>query len=216
MGTLQMTGYFLFSYAPIFVLFAIAATIGWVTWKKRVREKEQLRDLARRFGFTYADTELSNGFMRVIGGWEMNGRVNARPVRICGKRNSRSENNSESTFIDVPANCARKFQLVITRETGMSRLANSLLGLEDIATGNAELDQRVVVKGVPVETVERVMRNGELQRELVRLFDHDGVIDVDFKGTRYRSARLPADEQRLRSLLDALTRTASALERATV
>ena len=91
----------------------------------------------------------------------------------------------------------------------------ALFGLQDLTTGNADLDRRVVIKGVPTHVVKRTVDHPELQRELLRLFENDGLIHVDIHGVHYRQSASFKDEQSLRTLLDAMTRTALALEKAT-
>ena len=210
-----MTSYYLYSAVPFLVVGGFVFWAAYAAWSRRRKEKERLRELARTFGFSFSEPESRSNFLRLIGGWEMAGRYNGVAVHMYGKKVSGQNGNSETTFIDATANCRRKFELLITRETTLSRMGGSLLGLQDVTTGNAELDQRVVVKGVPTHLVQRVVDNRDLQRELVRLFEQQGWIHVDLRGAHYRRAEIPADERSLRSLLDALTRTASALETAT-
>jgi hypothetical protein len=210
-----MSSYYFYSAVPILLLIGIAVFFGAVEWKRRTREKENLRAIARTLGFTFSEPETSNRFVRMIGEWEMKGTYNRVPVRIYGKKVSGSERSSESTFVDATASCGTKCQLVITRETTLSRIGGSLFGLQDVTTGNEELDRRVVVKGVPNHVVQRIMSNPKLQQELVRLFEHQGLIHVDLHGAHYRQSNSFSDEKALRPLLDALTRTVSALEEAT-
>lgn len=97
----------------------------------------------------------------------------------------------------------------------MSRIGGALFGLQDVTTGNEELDRRVVIKGVPAHVVKRTVDHPELQRELLRLFEHEGLIDVDLHGAHYRQSASFEDEQAVRTLLDAMTGTVLALEKAT-
>ena len=210
-----MISYYLWSAVPFLVLIGIAALFGLAAWRRRRTEKENLRGIARTLGFTFTEPETKNRFMRMIGGWEMKGTYNRVPVRVYGKIPPNRESRSESTFVDATANCATKCELMITRETTLSRIGGSLFGLQDVTTGNEELDRRVVVKGVPNHVVQRIVSNQKLQRELVRLFDHQGLIHVDLHGAHYQQSKSFPDDKTLRPLLDALTRTASALEEAT-
>ena len=196
------------------ILIGIATFFAYAEWKRRKKEKETLRSIARTLGFTFSEPESRSSFVRLIGDWEMKGTYNRIPVRIYGKRVSGQKHSSESTFIDAIANCGPRGQLVITRETTLSRIGGALFGLQDVTTGNADLDRLVVIKGVPTHTVERIVGNPKLQRELARLFEHEGLIHVDLHGAHYRRSRVFTDEQSLRVLLDALTRTAAALEEA--
>ena len=118
------------------------------------------------------------------------------------------------TCIDAIANCGSKGELRITRETTLSRIGAATFGFEDITSGNEALDRLVVIKGVPKHVMERIVRDADLQKALVALFQHGGWIEVDLKGAHYRQGRL-AETQVLRPILEALTRTASALENAT-
>ena len=210
-----MISFYLYSAVPLLIAIGFVAFIAYRTWNRRRVEKETLRNIARVLGFTFSEPESRSNFVRLIGGWEMAGTYNRVPVRIYGKNVSGQENTSESTFIDATANCNTKFELMITRETTASRIGGGLFGLQDVKTGNDDLDRRVVVKGVPNHVVKRVIDHPDLQRELLRLFEHDGSIHVDLQGAHYRQSASFQDAQAVRSLLDALTRTAAALEKAT-
>lgn len=98
----------------------------------------------------------------------------------------------------------------------MNRLGGALFGLEDVTTGDADLDARVVVKGVPIHIVQGIVGNVRFQQELMRLFEHNGTIYVDQHGAhfRYPSRHDATDEQKTRVILNALTRTAAALQEA--
>jgi hypothetical protein len=207
--------FYLYSAAPIVVLLAIGALFAYVARNRRRKEKDQLRTIARSLGFAFSEPPGKNNFVRLIGGWEITGKYNGVPVRIYGKRVSGTERSSESTFVDATANCRTRFELMITRQTTLSRLGGAVLGLQDVLTGNEELDRRIVVKGVPAHVVKRVMENPRLQREVARLFEHEGLIHVDLNGTHFRRSKSFTDEHSLRPLLDSMTRTASALEEAT-
>ena len=194
----------------------IVTLFGYRSWRRRRTEKEDLRKMARTFGFAFSEPETRNNFVRLVGGWEMSGKYNGVAVRIYGKKVSSGEDSSsESTFIDATANCRTKCELMITRETTLSRIGGALFGLQDISTGNADLDRRVVVKGVPTHVVERIVGNPRLQQEVISLFEREGMIHVDLHGAHYRQSRVFRDEQALRPLLESLTRTASALQEAT-
>jgi hypothetical protein len=210
-----MTPFYLYSAVPLLIVIGIMLFIAYWTWNRRRVEKETLRNIARTLGFTFSEPESRSSFARLIGGWEMTGTYNRVPVRIYGKKVPGQESSSESTFIDASANCNTKFELMITRETTASRMAGALFGLQDVKTGKEDFDRRVVVKGVPNHVVKRVIDHPELQRELLRLFEHDGAIHVDLHGSHYRQSSGFKDEQAVRSLLDALTRAAAALEKAT-
>jgi hypothetical protein len=210
-----MTSYYAYSAVPILILIGIAVVAGYAAWNRRRTQKENLRRIARTFGFTFSEPESGSSFVRLIGGWEMTGTYNGIAVRIYGKKVSGPERSSESTFIDATANCRVKCELMITRETTLSRIGGAVFGLQDVTTGNADVDRRVVVKGVPTHIVKRIVDNHKLQQEVVRLFEHDGLIHVDLHGAHYRRSGVLTDDQTLRALLDALTRTASALEKAT-
>lgn len=207
--------YYLYSAAPIVILLAIGSLFGYLEWNRRRKEKDQLRAVARTFGFTFSEPASRSNFLRLIGEWEMSGRYNRVPVRIYGKKASGSKSNTELKCIDATANCRTKFELLITRETLLSRVGGAVFGLQDVPTGNDDLDRSIVVKGVPSHVVKRVVDHQKLQREVARLFEHDGLIYVDLHGVHYRQARSFADEQALRPLLESMTRTASALEEAT-
>ncbi|HYC58638.1 MAG TPA: hypothetical protein VEK79_03650 [Thermoanaerobaculia bacterium] len=209
-----MTSYYLWSAVPALIVIGGALLAARAAWNRRRKEKETFRSIARTFGFTFSEPPNSSNFMTVIGDWEMKGTYNRIPVRIYGKRVSGQKNNSESTFVDATANCQTKCQLAITRETTLSRIGGAAFGLQDIATGDADLDRRVVVKGVPIHIVERIARNPKFQRELARLFELDGMIHVDLHGAHYRRSTVFTNEQSLRLLLEAMTRTAAALEEA--
>ena len=210
-----MIPFYLYSAVPLLIVIGIALFIAYWTWNRRRVEKETLREIARTLDFSFSEPESRSNFVRLIGGWEMAGTYNRMPVRIYGKKVPGQESSSESTFIDATATCSTKFELMITRETTASRMAGALFGLQDVKTGNEDLDRRVVVKGVPNHVVKRVIDHPDLQRELLRLFEHDGSIHVDLHGAHYRQSASFKDAQAVRPLLDALTRTAAALEKAT-
>ena len=210
-----MLAYYLYSALPVLVVVGIAAFVAWRTWTARRREKEILRTIASRLGLTFSEPETTSNFVRMIGGWQMSGTYNRVPVRIYGKDARGEDSRAETTFIDVAANCQRKFELTIARETTMTRLGGALFGLQDVTTGNEELDRRVVIKGVPTHVVKRTVDHPELQRELLRLFEHEGLIHVDLRGAHYRQSASFKDERSVRTLLDAMTGTVLALEKAT-
>lgn len=206
--------FYFWSAVPMLMLAGIAVASGRSAWKRRRIEKETLRNIAGTLGLTFSEPKSGSNFARVMGDWEMNGKYNGVPVRIYGKKVSRQRHSAESTFVDATANCRTKCELVITRESSLSRIGSAVLGLQDIATGNANLDRLVVVKGVPIHIVERIAGNPKLQRELERLFEHEGSIHVDLHGAHYRRSGVFTDEQTLRVLLERLTATAAALEEA--
>lgn len=210
-----MLTYYVYSVLPLVVVVGIVALVARRAWTARRREKETLRTIASRLGFKFSEPESGSTFVRMIGGWQMSGTYNRVPVLIYGKKVSDDDGSSESTFIDAAANCQRKFELTIARETTMSRIGGALFGLQDVTTGNAELDRRVVIKGVPTHVVKRTVDHPELQRELMRLFENEGLIHVDLRGAHYRQSASFKDEQAVRTLLDAMTRTVLALEKAT-
>src|SRR5688572_19929735 len=149
-----MISYYLYSAVPLLIVIGFVLVTGYAAWNRRRGEKETLRSIARTLGFTFSESKTGNRVVRMIGGWEMAGTYNRIPVRIYGKKVPGEERSSESTFIDATANCSTKFELVITRETTVSRIGG-LFGLQDVTTGNEDLDRRVVVKGVPTHVVKR-------------------------------------------------------------
>ena len=210
-----MTSYHLFSWAPVLVILVIALLAGRSAWNSRRKEKENLRSIASTLGLTFSEPESGSTFMRMIGGWEMKGKYNGVPLRIYGKKVGEDDRTYESQFIEATADCRTKCGLMITRETTLGRIARTVLPLQDVTTGNPELDRRVVIKGVPTDVVKRIVDDERLQRELVKLFELPGMIHVDINGAHFRTSGGLPDAEELRNLLDSLTRTTRALEQAT-
>lgn len=208
-----MTRFHLYAAIPILLVAGFVLLGAYGAWNRRRREKEALRSIARSLGFTFSEPESRSAFVRLIGDWEMRGTYGGVPVRVYGERVTGQRHTTEVTFIDAMAECRTKGQLVITRETTLSRVGGAL-GMQDITTGNEDLDRRVVIKGVPIHIVQRITSNARLQRELVRLFENEGTFHVDLKGVHYRQGTVFTDEQVLRARLEAMTRTVSALEEA--
>lgn len=209
-----MTRFHLYAAIPILLVAGFVFLSAYGAWNRRRREKETLRSIARSLGFTFSEPESRSAFVRLIGDWEMRGRYNGVPVRVYGERVTGQQHTTEVTFIDATAECRTRCQLAITRETTLSRIGGGL-GMQDITTGNEDLDRRVVIKGVPIHIVQRITSNTRLQRELLRLFENEGTLHVDLKGVHYRQGTVFTDEQVLRARLEAMTRTVSALEEAT-
>jgi hypothetical protein len=227
-----MIDYWLYSWGPFLIIGAIFCLIGYRAYSSRIRQKEKLKNIAVHLGFTFSDEgtddesagaiqtsnqELSpmRRFLRTIAGWQMKGRMNGVETKIYTKKISSGKHSHEYTCIDALIPWNSSSSLLITRETSLSRLGKAIFDMQDIQTGNEDLDRRVVMKGAPEHFVKRILLDSSLQAELLSLFELEGTIFVDQHGVHFQTPQAIVDEQRYRQLLDRLTRTASALERAT-
>lgn len=238
-----MIGYYLYNYAPHIIVIGVALLIFYFSFRKRVQQKERLKKIAMRFGFEFSDqivdlnepdygltdvaskstattgpeeTNRLTDMVRVVSGWRMEGRFNGVQIRIYSTRGRRGSERSstESTRMSAFGRWQSNSSLMVTRETTLSRLGKAVLNMQDIQTSNEELNRKVVIKGVPENFVKRIVDDAGLQRELLQLFELDGMIYVDQHGAHYQKQGTLLDEELYRKVLEQLTRTASALERA--
>jgi hypothetical protein len=106
-----MIPYYLYSYAPILILIALVILIAYISFRKRVQQKDQLKKIATRLGLKFSDqlmelsepqeglgknesttsqrTEGGNQLtelVRTISAWRMEGKYNGAQIRIFSTR----------------------------------------------------------------------------------------------------------------------------------
>jgi hypothetical protein len=233
--------YYLYNYAPHIFLIALIGVIFYFAYRKRVGQKERLRKIALHLGLKFSDQEMEwsephegltdsvepvepagskkatpvADMVRLVSGWRMEGRYNGMQVRIFSKRMHGTERSkTESTCISAFAKWESNCSLMITRETMLSRLGKAVLTMQDINTTNEALNRNVIIKGVPEHFVKRIVENSAFQQDLLQLFQLEGMIYVDQHGAHFRKSGTVLDEELYRKVLNQVTKTASALERA--
>ena len=228
---------YLYYYAPHLILAGVVLLISIWTYKKRAGQKHHLKRIALNLGLKYSDmlveptdavgelepiepkvSERANRLaemVETVSGWRMEGKYEGVTVRIYStKRNGTERKQTESTCMSALAKWEPYCSLMIARTNILDKLGTSVLKMQDIQTTNEELNELVVIKGLPEHFVKKILDDSAFQHELLELFRLDGMIHVDQKGAHFRRRGTMVDEPMYRRILDHLTRTASALERA--
>jgi hypothetical protein len=181
-----------------FVFIAIAAT-----FLVSQGHKKAWADLAERLGLNF---EPGSFFSQpVVAGVYQRHQIKLDTfVRRSGK------NSTTYTRIVVTLNNAANFRMSISQEGLFSKLGKKL-GVQEITTGDDELDQRFLIKGEPEADVKRVLSALGMRQRLLEAPS----INIEIRGMEvyYQKHGFETDPNKLINLLDLMCAFADASER---
>jgi hypothetical protein len=138
------------------------------------------------------------------------------PWRICGDYKSvgvsirkveRGSGKSKRSYTRFESNFKRplEFSLTISSEDFFTRVGKSLFGLQDIETGNSELDRLARIKSDNVNGARSWLSSSGRQQALISLLMQHPEAEINQAGVALESRGFKPDLNEYRAALDALT-----------
>jgi hypothetical protein len=189
---------------PILVFAAVIAIVLVVNYYGRQSRLRAWGELASNTGLTCE----SGGFfspIRVTGMYRGHGLVLDTFTRSSGK------SSQTYTRIVLSANNPSDLSLAIYEEGVMSKIGKAL-GMQDIQLGDADLDQRFIIKGRPEEAIVNLLAFGSLRQKLLDARSLN--LALDGQQVHFEERGVELDIGRLQFLFDLMSDLAEAIERA--
>lgn len=188
---------------PIFILLFFGVVIG-IIYRDRRKHTDAWRELALRSGLTFHEPGWFLGRPRLTGDWH------GRAVHIYTRTSGTpGMGTSPSAYMQM------EMAINLTEGTRFTLWERDLLhqpGEQDIRAGDAEFDQRFIVRGYPPELIRRLLMETGLRRSLL------GARTLNLETTRehirYRQLNIETNVETMQSLLSLLFDLAETLERA--
>jgi hypothetical protein len=190
--------FFIILLVIVFLFIGIAATY-FVT----KGHQKAWADLAERIG---VNCEVGGFFSRPV----VTGVYQRHQIKLDSFEQRSGKNSHTYTRIVVLLNNAASFRMSISQEGLFSKLGKKL-GMQDIATGDDEIDQRYLIKGEPEADVLRVLSSLGMRQRLLEA----PAIHIEIRGMEvyYQKQGFETDPNKLISLLDLMCAFADATER---
>lgn len=201
MDTIFITIFCWLCILPFFIVLFFGAVIG-ILYLDRRKHTQAWRELATRSGLTFNAPSWFLARPTLTGNWH------GRPVRIYTRSSGTSRTGANTfMYIEMAAN--------LPEGTQLSLLERDLFHQprpDDIRSGDAEFDQRFIVRGQPPESLHRLLMDGGLRRLL--LHAHYLRLETIAGALRYRKLNIETNTEAMMSLISLLFDVADALERA--
>jgi hypothetical protein len=138
--------------------------------------------------------------------WELKGKWNDVPVRVYSEA---EENKSRRTVVRAAIENPKGIGLNIAAEKFLSSL-----GKKDISSGNEELDKMIRIQATDPDQVKMLLMSPYLQDALIQAFKFSKYINIQDQYVTFYHAGVLQNEEKLRTALDHVSRTAIALRTA--
>jgi len=189
---------------PFLIVISLLVLFGVIAYLRRQARQQAWGELAARTGLTFESGGLFSP-MRVTGTYRGHSLTLDTFTRSTGK------NSTTYTRIQMGANNPSALSLAIYDENVLSKVGKAL-GMQDIQTGDDELDRRFTIKGQPEPMIASLFTSIGLRQKLLQARS----VHVEVRGQQVywqqRGAESNADH--LQFLFDLLGDLAEAVDRA--
>ncbi len=194
-------------------LIMVAVVIGIVLFFTYLQRRSQVRawtELASQLGLECSPGRSPWSWATAQGDYQ--GRALTMDTYTHTTGVGKSRHSETFTRIVMASHSPAGLRLELSKEGVFARVGKAL-GAQDIQTGDAELDRRLVIKGEPEETIRRVIASEALRHHLLSAPSLD--LSLADGAIRYRKPGVERDQARLRNALDLLSALAQEVERLT-
>jgi len=189
---------------PFLLVIGLLVIFGVIAYLRRQARQQAWGELAARTGLTFESGGLFSP-MRVTGTYR------GHPLTLDTFTRSTGKNSTTYTRIQMGANNPSALSLAIYDENVLSKVGKAL-GMQDIQTGDDELDRRFTIKGQPEPMIASLFTSIGLRQKLLQARS----VHVEVRGQQVywqqRGAESNADH--LQFLFDLLGDLAEAVDRA--
>lgn len=189
---------------PILLVVGLLILFAVLTYLRHQARRQAWSELATRTGLTFEPGGLFSS-MRVTG------TNRGRSLTLDTFTRSSGKNSTTYTRISVSVNNPSALSLAIYDENVLSKFGKAL-GMQDIQTGDEELDRRFTIKGQPEPMIANLLTSIGLRQKLLEARS----LHVEVKGRELhfeqRGAESNADY--IQFLFDLLSDLAEAVDRA--
>jgi len=189
---------------PFLLVIGLLVIFGAIAYLRRQARQQAWGELAARTGLTFESGGLFSP-MRVTGTYR------GHPLTLDTFTRSTGKNSTTYTRIQMGANNPSALSLAIYDENVLSKVGKAL-GMQDIQTGDDELDRRFTIKGQPEPMIASLFTSIGLRQKLLQARS----VHVEVRGQQVywqqRGAESNADH--LQFLFDLLGDLAEAVDRA--
>jgi len=186
----------------ILAMFAFLAIFIAVAYWSRQRHNRAWEDFATRTGLAFEPG-------RLLGAPRVQGSYRGHSLLVDTYTVHHGKSSTTYTRIALGLNRPTGLALILYNEGVFAKLGK-ILGGQDIQTGDAELDERFVIKGQPEQAIRTLFVTGGWTQKLhgARAVH----IEVDAQSVRFRTTGVIRDVDYLQSLLDMLGTLADSVE----
>jgi len=189
---------------PFLIAIGLLVLFGMIAYLRRQARQQAWSELAARTGLTFESRSIFAP-MRVAGNYRGRSLTLDTFTRHSGK------NSTTYTRIQLGTNNPCALSLAIYDENVLSKLGKAL-GMQDIQTGDDELDRRFTIKGQPEQVIANLFTSIGLRQKLLEARS----VHVEVRGQQVywqqRGAESNADY--LQFLFDLLSDLAEAVDHA--
>ena len=192
-----------FQLLMIFGIIAFILIVIAISYLSAQGRKKAWADLAERIGVNY---EAGGFFSRPV----VSGVYQRHQIKLDSFVRRSGKNSTTYTRIVVYLNNAAQFTMSISQEGMFSKLGKKL-GIQEITTGDDEIDKRYLIKGEPEADVQRMLSSLGMRQRLLEA----PAIDIEIRGMEvyYHRHGFETDPNKLINLLDLMCAFADASER---
>jgi hypothetical protein len=188
---------------PFLIVISLLVLFGVIAYLRRQARQQAWSELAARTGLTF---EPGGIFAPMV----VAGNYRGRPLTLDTFTRRTGKNSTTYTRIQLGANNPSALSLAIYDENVLSKLGKAL-GMQDIQTGDDELDRRFTIRGQPEPMIISLLASISLRQQLLQARS----VHVEVKGQQVywqqRGAESNADY--LQFVFDLLSDLAEAVGR---
>lgn len=145
-----------------------------------------------------------SALMSLNSSWNLSGKYNNVPVRVYYETRGSGKSRTSYTIFEAQFTGPEGSGMVISREGFFSGIGKALFKMQDIQTGNMELDKMALIKGKDEMAVKTFLSNPSNQHAVMDIFRSlrdvqifENVVHVEYVGTYVKYERLKEELDRL-------------------
>jgi hypothetical protein len=189
---------------PFLFVAGLLVVFGVIAYLRRQARQQAWSELAARTGLTF---EPGGIFSRTV----VTGNYRGRPLTLDTFTRHSGKNSTTYTRIQLGVNNPSALSLAIYDENVLSKVGKAL-GVQDIQTGDDELDRRFIIKGQPEPVIASLFTSISLRQKLLEA--HSVHVEVKGQQVYWQQRGAESNADYLQSLFDLLSDLAEAVDRA--
>lgn len=190
---------------PVLFVIGVAAIMLALSYVNIQRRRQAWGALAQRTGLTLEPGRF------IFSAPQVSGQYRGRTVELFTVTHRHGKSSITYTRWYVSTNAPPDMQLSISNEGLLSKVGKAV-GMQDIQTGDGDLDRRFIIKGKPEAVVAQLMAGASVRDKLLQTRSLD--INLADSCLRFSTVGALLDVEYLHLLLDLLCDLADAIERA--
>lgn len=204
------------------VLAIIALSVYWQL-KRAQKLRESFKALAPRLGMAFIEGQdllntmqrpgapkpnsFASFLVRSLSPWRMEGQRQGTKVSIFSERRGSGKNSTVYTIVRAEHPEPAQATMRVYPEGGFEKFTKSVFNLQDVQIGEEHFDKSFMVEAAdPVQA--KLFLTPERRERLLAVQKQTGSIVLTDKHVQFEKAGLITDEQKLRSILDAVVSAA--------